>query len=87
LQLVDAFLDRALVGCRRRALLDQHLLWHARVHPCPRRQIKCSDERGERCGLCHTGPLEGGAMATRKATTSKSLIPENSPLIAWVPPV
>lgn len=46
LQLLDAVGQQAPVGRRRRAVLGQHLLGHALVHPAGRRQAECVDQVG-----------------------------------------
>ena len=80
-QFFDAVLDLPLVGGGRRALLEQQLLGHALIdagfHAASARA--CDD------GI-EAHALLGSGSTTRNATTSKSLMPANSPFMAWVPP-
>ena len=78
---LDAVLNLALVGGGGRALFQQQLLGHALVHAGIRWKGQGVDDRGE----THALALPPGST-TRKATTSKSLMPWNSPFMAWVPP-
>src|SRR5205085_820850 len=86
LHLVDPILNGALVGGSRRAVVDKKLLRHTRVQAGFGRQAQCLDNREDAGFRRHADVPSASGSTTRNATTSKSLIPANSPFIAWVPP-
>jgi hypothetical protein len=69
----------ALVGGGRRAVLEQQLLGGALVHTAAGGQVEGGEER------VAVHPAASDSTASQ-ATTSKSLMPANSPFMAWVPP-
>ncbi len=80
----DAVIDLALVGGGRRAVFRKQLLGHALIDPCLARQIPARRSQYRSSYAVRAAAASG--RTTRKATTSKSLMPANSPFMACVPP-
>src|SRR5579862_4973901 len=83
-QLLDAVVNDALVGDSGRTILKHQFFGHTLIHAATRGQI----EGRKDCVAVHPAAAfrESGNTASQ-ATTSKSLMPANSPFMAWVPPV
>src|SRR3546814_13874429 len=78
LQLVNAFLNGALVRAGRRTLLDQQFLGNTGIDPRAGWKRKSINDGAHASIRCHTPSDAAGGRMTTKATTSKSLIPANS---------
>src|SRR5690606_24802860 len=80
LDVLYALVDLAAVGCCRCAVLHQQRLGHTAIHACGGGEV----ERGDDVVSVHS--VSSSGRMTSQATTSKSSMPANSPVRAWVPP-